>query len=148
MIRNMKIDQLVAELKKPGAAMILVIGGADTGKTSLIEELVDELSRESLIGIVDADIGQTHLGPPTTVAWGKVKGGFKGWDRITIEDFYFTGAISPPGNLLPLTVGTKLMADKALAGCDRVFVDTTGLVEDPVGRVLKQQKIDILAPDV
>ncbi len=144
----MKTGQVLEQLAKPDIRLVMVIGGADSGKTTLIEEIADALSQEAVIGIVDADIGQSHLGPPATVACGRVKGGFGGWDSIPVDGFYFTGAVSPPGNLLPLTVGTKLMADRALAACDKVLVDTTGLVEEPIGRVLKQQKIDILMPDM
>src|SRR5262249_19550722 len=34
------------------------------------------------------------------------------------------------------------------SGCDRVLVDTSGLVEGPFGLALKRQKIDRVAPDV
>jgi polynucleotide 5'-hydroxyl-kinase GRC3/NOL9 len=139
--------ELFEELSKPGISLILVIGGADTGKTALVEKLAGLLFREAEIGLVDADIGQSHLGPPTTVGWGKLNQEFDGWDSVPVQDFYFTGAVSPPGNLLQLLTGTKLMTERAMATCEKVIIDTTGLVEESAGKVLKQQKIDLLKPD-
>jgi len=49
------------------ARSIMIVGGADTGKTSLIEALADLLSRDSRMGILDLDMGQSHIGPPTTL---------------------------------------------------------------------------------
>ena len=145
---NEEMPGLVAELSVPGIRLILVIGDADTGKSTLVEKLARRLSRDATVGLVDADIGQSHLGPPATVGWGKLSRSFDRWDAVPVEGFYFTGAISPPGNLLQLLTGTGLMVDQALDACDKVIVDTTGLVQGAVGRVLKQQKIDLLMPDV
>ncbi len=50
-----------------GEGVCLLLGAADTGKTSLVLALANELSAQRPVGIVDADIGQSHIGPPTTV---------------------------------------------------------------------------------
>ncbi len=139
---------IIEALANPANRLIMVMGASDTGKTTLIECLVDFLSRKFRVGLVDLDMGQSHIGPPTTIAWGKVSRGFKGWGKIEVEDFYFTGSVSPVGNLLPAMVGARLMTDRALAVTDRVVVDTTGLVAEPMGRILKQNKIDMLSPHV
>jgi len=130
------------------ARSIMIVGGADTGKTSLIEALADLLSRDSRMGILDLDMGQSHIGPPTTLGWGVVSKGFKGWERIKTAGLYFTGATSPPGNLLPSLAGARLLLDRALQRCDKVVIDTTGLISEPLGRVYKQYKIDLLSPDI
>ncbi len=126
----------------------MVIGASDTGKTTLIEGLAGLLAKEARIGIVDLDMGQSHLGPPTTIAWGKIEGAFPGWENIAVERFYFTGTTTPMGSLLPTLVGAKLLTDEAASLCNKVIIDTTGLIADPPGRVLKQSKIDLLAPDI
>ena len=130
------------------ARSIMIVGGADTGKTSLIEALADLLSRDSRMGILDLDMGQSHIGPPTTLGWGVVSKGFKGWERIKTAGLYFTGATSPPGNLLSSLAGARLLLDRALQRCDKVVIDTTGLISEPLGRVYKQYKIDLLSPDI
>jgi polynucleotide 5'-hydroxyl-kinase GRC3/NOL9 len=132
----------------PRNRLIMVMGGSDTGKTTLVEAVVDLLSEQAGVGIVDLDMGQSHIGPPTTIAWGKTEGGFQDWEGIGVEGFYFTGSLTPMGNLLPVVAGAKLMTEKALSSCGKVVVDTTGLIAEPAGRVLKQYKIDTLSPDV
>jgi len=139
---------ILEAIQSPQNNVIMVIGGSDTGKTTLIECLADFLSRQREIGIVDLDMGQSHIGLPTTIGWGKVKGGFKDWSGIQVEDFYFTGTLSPVGNLLPVLTGAKIILDRALSSCRKVIVDTTGLISEPAGKVLKQFKIEILSPDV
>ncbi|KPJ89243.1 MAG: hypothetical protein AMS17_02800 [Spirochaetes bacterium DG_61] len=141
-------ERIIKELIDPHTKLVLVLGASDTGKTSLIEGMADFLSATSEVGIVDLDIGQSHIGPPTTVAWGKVGKGFSGWKNITPEDFYFTGAVSPVGNLVSMLTGSILVTSRALSACEKVIVDTTGLIQEPAGRVLKQHKIDLLRPDV
>lgn len=136
------------ELTDPGNRLIMVMGGSDSGKTTLVERLVDFLSGHAFTGIVDLDMGQSHIGPPTTIAWGKIKGGFQGWERMETEDYYFTGSTTPVGSMLPALAGARLMTEKALASCRKVVVDTSGLISESAGRVLKQLKIDLLCPDI
>jgi polynucleotide 5'-hydroxyl-kinase GRC3/NOL9 len=143
-----KDSGIVEDLKDPGKRVIMVTGGADTGKTTLVECIADMCAEQSPVGIVDLDMGQSHIGPPTTIAWGKIAEGFKKWTCIATEDYYFTGAYSPAGNLLPAVVGAKLLTERALSSCQKVVVDTTGLIAEPVGRVLKQYKVDLLSPQV
>jgi polynucleotide 5'-hydroxyl-kinase GRC3/NOL9 len=132
----------------PRNKLIMVMGGSDTGKTTLVESIVNLLSEQAGVGIVDLDMGQSHIGPPTTIAWGKTARGFQDWEGIGVEEFYFTGSLTPMGNLLPSVAGAKLMTEKALSCCGKVVVDTTGLIAEPAGRVLKQYKIDALSPDI
>lgn len=140
-----RLDEL---LMSPETRLIMLIGEAGSGKTTMIEQLASRFSQEASVGIVDADIGQSHIGLPGTVAWGKTEKGFPGWDAMPAQSFYFTGTVSPVGNLLPLVVGTSLMAGQALGACDKVFIDTTGLINGSAGRALKQMKIDMLRPDL
>ncbi len=143
-----KEEGLLEEVSAEGVRLIMVIGGSDTGKTTLVEGLADFLSGSFPTGVADLDMGQSHIGPPATLAWGKVAGGFKRWHDIDIEDFYFTGAVSPPGNLLPALAGAKHIVEAAARKCGKLVIDTTGLIAEPVGRVLKEYKIELLAPDL
>lgn len=141
-------DQIIQDLLAPRNKLIMVMGGADTGKTTLTECISDLLAKKANVGIIDLDMGQSHIGLPTTIAWAKIKDEFKGWQDIRLKGFYFTGTLSPAGSLLPALTGAKLITDKALSSCDKVVLDTTGLIAEPAGRVLKQYKIDILSPDI
>ncbi|MFW6180244.1 MAG: Clp1/GlmU family protein [Spirochaetota bacterium] len=139
---------LPGRLLSPEVRLIMVVGEADTGKTTLVERLAGFLSRDRQVGVVDADMGQSHIGPPATIGWGTVEGGFEGWEQVTPRDLYFTGAFSPVGNLVPSLAGARFITALALQRCPVVVVDTTGLVNEPAGRVLKQYKIEMLRPQV
>lgn len=143
-----KENAVLDGLSDESVRLIMVIGGADTGKTTLVEGLADHLSNSFPTGVADLDMGQSHIGPPATLAWGKVAGGLAKWHDIVIEDFYFTGAVSPPGNLLPALAGAKHIVDRASEECSKLVIDTTGLIAEPVGRILKEYKIELLAPDL
>jgi len=141
-----KNDSLLKTLEDKSIRIIMVMGGSDTGKTTLVESLLAFLSGAR--AIVDLDMGQSNIGVPTTVSWGKVRGRFDGLSGIKEEGFYFTGALSPMGNLLPSAVGARRMVDRAREACGKVVIDTTGLIDEPAGRVLKRYKIDLILPDV
>jgi polynucleotide 5'-hydroxyl-kinase GRC3/NOL9 len=126
----------------------MVIGGPDTGKTALVEDLMNSLFDKFKIAVVDADIGQSHLGPPTTVAWGLWGKKFDGWKNIPVRDMYFIGTTSPLGNLLLMLTGTKVICDIAKQRADKVIIDTTGMIKGGAGRALKICKIDIIHPQI
>ena len=52
------------------APVVLFIGDVDTGKTTLITYILNKLVKQGLkVGIIDADIGQSDVGPPTTIGY-------------------------------------------------------------------------------
>jgi GTPase SAR1 family protein len=53
----------------PLKGRLLLLGAADTGKTTLLNALASRLAKSQPVALVDADIGQSHIGPPTTVGW-------------------------------------------------------------------------------
>jgi polynucleotide 5'-hydroxyl-kinase GRC3/NOL9 len=130
------------------ARSIMVIGEVDTGKTTLASEIARRLHGSYPLGICDLDVGQSSIGPPTTVCWGKVKEGFSLLEDIPPEDFFFTGTLSPEGNLLPCITGAKIITQMASLRCEKIIIDTTGYLSAPPARALKEYKIDLLAPDI
>lgn len=141
-------ERTVKALLSPGTKTVMLLGGPDAGKTALAASVADLVSKRGRAGILDLDMGQAHIGPPSTMAWGALEGGFNGWERIKAEGIYFTGALSPPGSMLPSLTGAKLLMDFALSKCPKVIIDTSGLIAGPVGRLYKQYKIDLLRPDI
>ncbi len=132
------------------ARVLLVIGETDTGKTSFTTFLAGTLlARGFSVGVVDADLGQSDIGPPTTIGLGRLRAPVERLADAEVVGLYFVGSTSPQGHLLPTVLGTRLMAQKALRlGFDRVIVDTSGLIQGEMGRLLKQHKIDLVEPDL
>jgi polynucleotide 5'-hydroxyl-kinase GRC3/NOL9 len=130
--------------------VMLVIGETDTGKTHFTTFLASALlARGDAVAVVDADLGQSDIGPPTTVGLGRVRLPVERLADAEVVGLYFVGSTSPQGHLLPTVLGTRVMAQRALRlGFDRVIVDTSGLVQGELGRLLKQHKIDLVEPEL
>jgi len=146
------VDSGWAEAIRRGTAarVVLVIGESDTGKTSFTTALANELLAEGYqVAVVDADLGQSEIGPPTTIGLGRIVTPVERLGQAEVVGLYFVGAISPQASLLPTVTGTKLMVEKAFRlGMDKVLVDTSGLIQGELGRALKHHKIDLLDPDL
>ena len=128
-------------------AVILVVGSTDTGKSTFCRFLVEQgVSQGLRVGLVDADVGQSQIGPPTTIGL-KILSQNPHWDEIEADDLYFVGWISPEGHLLQCVTGVRLMVDAAhRAEVDFVVIDTTGYVKGREAFALKQHKIEIIQP--
>ena len=126
--------------------IILILGATDTGKTTLTKYLANGLLRRGRsVSLVDADVGQSDIGPPTTIAIASPKEPFYKFSTLSPVGIYFIGSISPVGHLLPMLVGTKLMVEQAKT--QHVLIDTTGLISG-LGKALKAHKIELLDPDL
>jgi polynucleotide 5'-hydroxyl-kinase GRC3/NOL9 len=102
------------------------------------------LSRPTEVAFIDADIGQSNLGPPATVTLGYPVSPV---DFLAVPPaaYYFVGSTGPIGRFLPLVFGTATLVREARTAF--VVIDTTGLVHDS-GRILKNYKIEAVRPDV
>ena len=142
-------DEAIEAILEPQNSIIMVVGASDTGKTTLVEDLLTLLAQTfRKVAVVDGDIGQSHLGPPTTIGWGLVENRFESWKKTPLRDFYFAGATSPLGRLLPTITGAKLISEIAKNHAEKVVIDTTGMVTGGVGRALKISKIDLVRPQL
>lgn len=119
------------------ARMAIVIGRTDSGKSTIIKQLAGHIAAS----IVDGDIGQSDIGPPTVVSLAEnVDGSFR------MVDGYFCGSTTPSGHLLPLIAGMVRMAH--VAKKHPILINTTGLATGNIGRSLVTEFIDALRPDV
>jgi polynucleotide 5'-hydroxyl-kinase GRC3/NOL9 len=125
-------DRIVGAGSLPQGRFLL-LGGTDTGKTTLMSVLANRLARKQPVALVDADIGQSHIGPPTTVGWTVLDKGAAPlpgpeaaeWPARGIS---FVGDITPVGHLLQLTAALALCLEQAEQAADVVLIDTPGLV--------------------
>lgn len=137
-------------LAAPG--VVFLLGGIDTGKTTFGIDLVRRAVAAGIpTAVVDADIVQSTVGPPTTV-------GLKFCSEETelsrqglrsADASGFVGSIVPKGHLLPLVTNTAKLVTRAKdSGARLIVVDTTSLVSGIYGQTLKYFKMDIVHPDV
>lgn len=128
--------------------IVFAIGAPDVGKTTFCCALANAAIEHGLTTmIVDADMGQSDIGPPTTIGLGRVCKRIEHLNEAEYVAGFFVGHTSPMGYLLPTVIGTKLMTDKAISsGADIVIIDTTGLVRGSIGRELKWRKVQLIRP--
>ena len=78
------------------ARVTLVLGANDAGKTTLVTGLASALaSRGFVVGVVDADLGQSDVGPPTTVGLGRVRRPIASLQEAEVLGLEFLGMTSP-----------------------------------------------------
>ncbi|HUV05480.1 MAG TPA: Clp1/GlmU family protein [Armatimonadota bacterium] len=131
-------------LSSPGVTV--VVGAVDTGKTSLCALLANRALASGIpAAVVDGDVGQSEIGPPTTVGLGLVESEIRNLNELEPRSLYFVGSTSPVGHLLASVTGVKSLVERAQSlGKQLVIVDTTGLVRGSIGRRLKTHKIELL----
>ena len=137
-----------AETISKQTGIFLVVGVPDSGKSTLSRYLVHYLTHANrIVGLIDCDVGQTHLGPPTTIGMMLYAQPTAQFDTLEPYCMRFIGSTSPIGHLLDIVVGTKKMADRALnSGAEVVIVNTSGLILGVSGADLKLNQIDLLCP--
>ncbi|HAJ33029.1 MAG TPA: hypothetical protein DCK79_06620 [Candidatus Atribacteria bacterium] len=156
----MKKEKLVNEYFMPGdwieianiilkdRGVVLILGATDTGKsicTLLFANFWAKHGRK--VGIVDVDMGQSDLGPPTTMGMVLINKPTKSLKEFSTDSLYFIGSTSPLNYFLPTICGTKKLIDEGKKkGAEIIIVDTTGLVKGNSGSTLKENMIDVISP--
>jgi polynucleotide 5'-hydroxyl-kinase GRC3/NOL9 len=140
-------DALLEVLKAEKGISIL-LGATDTGKSTLAKFLIFNLCQQELkVALVDADIGQSFLGPPTTIGLSVFKSDPHWGLILSPPEIFFVGAVTPEGLFSIHLKGVKRMVHKAPSyGAELTIVDTTGFVSGEGGKELKTRKIDLLSP--
>ena len=146
---NQHWEKLASRIVKP-QQVVLVIGSTDVGKTTFCRFLADSAIGQGLkTAFVDADVGQSQIGPPTTIGMKSLapKSSPVQFNGIA-DQLYFVGDLSPRGHCLEVLTGTRLMVDRAReTEADFIIVDTTGYIHDAPAVTLKQHKIELIRPN-
>jgi polynucleotide 5'-hydroxyl-kinase GRC3/NOL9 len=128
--------------------VVVLIGATDTGKTTFCKTVADAaLDRGRRVAIVDADSGQSEIGPPATLGLGIPETPFDRLSDLKPRALAFVGATSPPGYLLEWANGTRFLVDRGRElGADLILVDMPGLVTGPIGLRLQQGTAEAVQP--
>lgn len=129
-------------------ARVMVLGARDVGKTTFATLLANrQLSHGIRVAVVDADVGQSEIGPPTTIGVGLVEVPVPTLHAVVPLAIYFVGSNTPRGRMLETVNGVRAMVAKAEeAGAESVIVDTTGFVSGAAARRLKCAKVEAVCP--
>jgi polynucleotide 5'-hydroxyl-kinase GRC3/NOL9 len=118
---------------------VAVIGPTDVGKSTLCVYLVNRLLGQKL-SIIDADVGQADLGPPTTIARAEPKNSITSLTELVPDARIFIGHTNPGQVKGKLIDGIQRLS--AGAEDSLTIINTDGWIVDPEAI---QYKIDLIA---
>ncbi len=127
------------------ATTVYVLGGVDSGKSTLCRYLVESLSGRYSTALIDCDPGQSFLGPPTTLGMMLYHHAEPMMEKPLLR---FIGATTPTGHLLPALTAIKRLSEKARDfNADVVVLDSSGFALGPVASEFQFHVIDLIRPD-
>ena len=130
------------------ARTTVILGASDSGKSTLAAFLAEGLRGRGFgVLVLDADLGQSQIGPPTTLGLGRVRGPVGRLADVAPDVLWFVGATSPIAHVDAVAEGVRRLGARVAPG-ERLIVDTSGLVAGPAGLALKRQKLAALRPDL
>src|SRR5665811_1576538 len=113
-------DHLIQDLTAQGG-VVMLLGAPDTGKTSFARRLLESaVAAGKRAAYVDADVGQTTVGPPACVGlkWLNEPEDFETLEEA--DELRFVGSISPKLLVLQEVIATATLVDLARGQVDPV----------------------------
>ncbi len=120
----------VAEKVASKGGRVILVGGVESGKTSLAALIANVgLSLGRRVAVVDGDVGQADVGPPAFVSMGFVERPLVWLRDLTAESMKFIGTVAPGPVAGSIVASVKELVEEAeRKGADLVVVDTDGWV--------------------
>ncbi len=143
---------LAQALQMPSGATLLLLGAADTGKTTWAVEVVRAFSGQGkTVAVLDCDLGQSEIGPPGTVgvalAQPHAHESLRTLRELSPLALGFVGATSPARHALEWCVAACQMARVAKKQRpDLLLADTCGWVQGQGAAQAKRALADLLLP--
>jgi polynucleotide 5'-hydroxyl-kinase GRC3/NOL9 len=136
-------------LSRDKPTTVLVVGKVDSGKTSFCTFLVNKAVNEKLkTGIIDADLSNSDLGPPSTVGFNFIAEPVKDLFEIHVRDAVFIGSTTPSSAINAISC-LNYLKDKVMAeGIDVLVMNTDGWVESKEAVIYKVRLIEKIAPNI
>jgi polynucleotide 5'-hydroxyl-kinase GRC3/NOL9 len=127
-----------------------VLGTVDSGKTSFCTYLINRLLREKKkVAILDGDLGQSDIGPPSTVAYTFVIKPLTDLFNLEAKNAFFVGVTSPNTAIDKVIEGlASLKKEISSSNPDFIVINTDGWVEGEEAVNYKIQLVKKLDPNV
>lgn len=127
---------------------ILILGNTDVGKTFFTTYAGNMLFQDGLeVAVLDGDIGQSDIGPPSTMALGKFERLVCLLSEVRAREMYFVGDVSPAGRTFEFLEGITKLARLGSEISDVLLVNTPGWITGR-GASLQIMTGKVLSPDL
>lgn len=128
---------------------VMIIGGSDTGKTTIGRHLVEDAIADGIsAAYVDGDIGVSTIGPPACVGMRRIKSAEDIADWSTADELRFVGSTATPGVVLPYVVAVSSLVDIARSEAELVVLDTSGDIGGVVGQTIVYHLMELCRPSI
>ena len=129
-------------------ARFMVLGGVDVGKTSFCTYLANAaLGAGRSVGIIDADVGQSDIGPPCTIGFARITRPVGDLSNVRAEQVFFLGDKTPSYMVERALEGIKAMLEAAeQAGVDFLIVNTDGWISGRGAAEYKKAIAELVRP--
>ncbi len=130
--------------------IVVVMGEVDSGKTSFCTYLANKALREKRrVAIIDADLGQSDIGPPSTIGFCRLNSPIRDPFLLKAENAYFIGTTTPSGALSKVIDKLAKMKDESLKkAVDFLVINTDGWVLGEEAVQYKLRLVKGIAPSV
>jgi polynucleotide 5'-hydroxyl-kinase GRC3/NOL9 len=128
----------------------IVLGRVDAGKSSFCTFLINRLLEEKKrVAILDGDLGQSDIGPPSTIAYAPVTKPVTDLFNLRAKNAFFIGETSPSNVTGRMVQGLSLLKKEALVGDPEfLIINTDGWIEGECAVDYKLKLIEELGPQV
>jgi len=131
------------------SGITIVIGDVDTGKTTFCTYLANSLLKTGVkVALIDADIGQADVGPPTTISLTFVEDYTSGLSSLSAKALFFTGHISPSPVMEKVIHGIEKLVALQRSSPHPAVINTDGWVADERAVAYKLRMANAVSPDL
>ncbi len=136
----------IREGQKP--ITLFMLGSVDVGKTYTVSSIANRLYEKGLkVAVVDADVGQSDIGPPCCIGMGILEKGIQRLSEVPLRSLFFVGNTSPFGCMRECVRGAVAAVKKAKElNTDVIIVDSTGWIEGEEAKRFKLLEVKELNP--
>ncbi len=131
-------------------AIGLVLGTVDSGKSSFCTYLINRiLADKRKVAVLDGDLGQSDVGPPSTIAYAIVSKPLTDLFNLQARSACFIGETSPGNVTEEMIRGLSLLKKEIIVkDLDFLIVNTDGWTEGECAVNYKLRLIEELSPDL
>jgi len=129
---------------------VMVMGGVDSGKTSFCAYLANRALKENWkAAVIDGDLGQSDIGPSSTVGFSHVTKPIKDLFEMEVESACFIGVTTPSLAVSKVIEELETLKNRVLeTDVEFLIVNTDGWVEGEDAVKYKVQLAEKATPDI
>ncbi|HIQ03160.1 MAG TPA: hypothetical protein EYH40_01930 [Desulfurococcales archaeon] len=141
-------NEILTDSSKNKKMKVIIIGDVESGKTSLSTLIANMAHRKGLkTAIIDADVGQADIGPPTCISLGIVEKPILKLSDVKLVKSCFVGSITPCNSMDKLLTCLSQLLNHAYNIADIIIIDTDGWIKSTEAIESKINIIKLVKPD-